>query len=190
MKRNFFRSLCIIMVAVFVLNSLTPAMAWWGDDNYSYSELVNGIYSHLCSARNIVANSMVYMDTQNARWHLKKADKLLNKRDIDRYFDRRLDRVIDKAKMEILWNNKYEALGHINHAMYIVEGGSYNVPMQKGGSANSSASGSASTGAIVATAGAVGFGALLAGIFGGFNWGGFSTNIPMPNVPGSAVRVH
>lgn len=192
MKRNFSKVLCLVLICSFVFSSLPQLFAGY----YSQNDLINAIYSDLNSACNIVASGRAYTEIQNARPYLKHAQRLLKKQGVSHCFDHRLDRVIDNAKMEILWNNRHEALQRINLAMRLVENCNANAcsqnnhhrtPHHRGHSAGRTAAG-----AVIAAPVAVGFGALLVNIFRNFNWGqvsGTSTRVRMPNIPSSIVPI-
>lgn len=160
---------------------------------YSQSDLVNGIYSDLNAACNIVASGRAYTEIQNARPYLSHAQRLLKKQGVSHCFERRLDRVIDSAKMEILWNNRHEALDSINRAMRIVEKSNNNSCSQNHHSHhNGHSHGRTAAGALIAAPVAMGIGAVLVRIFRGFNWGqvsGTPTRVNMPNLPGSVIMV-
>ncbi len=192
MKRNFSKVLCLVLICSFVFSSLPQLFAGY----YSQNDLINAIYSDLNSACNIVASGRAYTEIQNARPYLKHAQRLLKKQGVSHCFDHRLDRVIDNAKMEILWNNRHEALQRINLAMRLVENcnanacsqnNHYRTPHHRGHSAGRTAAG-----AVIAAPVAVGLGALLVNIFRNFNWGqvsGTSTRVRMPNIPSSIVPI-
>ncbi len=193
MKRNFSKVLCMLLACSFVLSSFTQAFA----GHYSHNNLVNTIYSDLNSACNIVSGGQSYTEIQNARPYLKHAQRLLSKQGVSNCFDRKLDRVIDNAKMEILWNNRREALDSISHAIRLVERINSNACSQNNGYQNNSYSNhshrrSSAAGALIAAPVAVGLGAVLVNFFRGFNWGqvsGTPSRVAMPNLPGSVIRV-
>ncbi len=186
MKRNFSKVLCLVIICSFVFSSLPQAFAGY----YSQNDLINAIYSDLNNACSIVAGGRAYTEIQNARPYLKHARRLLKKQGVSHCFDRRLDRVIDNAKMEILWNNRNEALERINLAMRLVENRTGNGCSQRNSYNNGRSNGRTAAGAIIAAPVAVGLGALLVNVFRNFNWGqvsGTSTRVRMPNIPGSVV---
>ncbi|NCB40169.1 MAG: hypothetical protein EOM80_15520 [Erysipelotrichia bacterium] len=187
MKRNFSKVLCMLLVCSFIFSFLPQAMA----GNYNHNSLVNGIYSDLSTACNIVSCGRVYYEIQNARPYLKHAQRLLKKNGVLRCFSNKLDREIDDAKMEILWNNRQNAINHINLAMRIVESANTNECSRSSQNTRTSYRRSA-TGALIAAPVAVGLGTILVRFFRGFNWGqvsGTSTRIGRPNLPGSIVPV-
>ncbi len=194
MKPVFNRIVCVLLVCSFVFSFLPVASA----GHYSHNDLVNAIYSDLNSACNIVASGRGYTETQNARPYLSHAQRLLKRHGGCNCFDSRLDRVIDNAKMEILWNNRHEALDRINIAIRMVENTCHrNCSANRGWSSRHNHTGSAirrsaTAGAIIATPVAVGLGAVLVRFFRGFNWGqvsGTPTRVPRPNLPGSIINV-
>lgn len=154
------------------------------------SSHINSIYWNLSSACNIVSGSQIYTDLQNARYYLSQAQRLLRKNGTYKCFDHRLMRTIEKAKTQILWNDREDAVEYICRAMQIVENGAGSCPdnsnQGKSGNSYSSYSGNSgySTGAMIAAPVVIGFGALLASWFGGFG-----NRIPMHNVPNSVIRV-
>ncbi len=185
MKRNLSKVLCLVLICSFVFSSLPQLFAGY----YSQNDLINGIYSDLNNACNIVASGRAYTEIQNARPYLKHAQRLLKKQGVAHCFDRRLDRVIDNAKMEILWNNRHEALERINLAMRLVENHS-NSNCSQNSYNNGRSAGRTAAGAVIAAPVVVGFGALLVNIFRNFNWGqvsGTPTRVRMPNLPTSVV---
>lgn len=187
MKRNFSRVLCLLLACSFILSSFPQAMAGY----YSQSDLVNGIYSDLNAACNIVASGRAYTEIQIARPYLKHAQRLLQKQGVSHCFERRLDRVIDNAKMEILWNNRQNALDNISMAMRIVENSNSNSCSQNNHSRyNNNSHRRTAAGALIAAPVAIGLGTVLARFFRGFNWGqvsGTPTRVNMPNIPGSVI---
>lgn len=190
MKRNFSKVLCLVLICSFVLSSLPQLFAGY----YSQNDLINAIYSDLNSACNIVASGRAYTEIQNARPYLKHAQRLLKKQGVSHCFDHRLDRVIDNAKMEILWNNRHEALQRINLAMRLVENRNANTSSQNNRHRapyhRNHSAGRTAAGAVIAAPVAVGLGALLVNIFRNFNWGqvsGTQTRVRMPNIPTSVV---
>ncbi len=178
MKYNFNQVISVMLLCSVFLTSFAPLSA----NCQNNSNLINGIYSNLSTACNIVAGSRIYTDLQNARYYLNQAQRLLKKNCVAHYFDRNLNRTIEKAKTQILWNDRSDALEYINRAMRIVENGAGKARQSHTGN---NASTSSFNPAVVAVPAAIGLGALLARLFGGV-----STRIPMPNIPGSVVRVH
>lgn len=184
MKRNFSKMLCLVLICSFIFSSLPGAEA-------GYNNLVNAIYSDLNSASNIVCGGYAYTELQNARPYLSHAERLLNKNGVSACFDHRLRRVIDQAKMEILWNNRQDALDRINTAIRMVENGTRGNNQSTNN--HTSYRGRTAAGALIAAPVAIGIGAVLARFFRGFNWGqvsgGISTRINRPNLPGNIVVV-
>ncbi len=185
MKRNFSRVLCLMLISSFILSCFPAAEA-----GYCHNNLINAIYSDLNSACNIVGSGYAYTELQNARPYLSHAQRLLNQNGVSRCFDHRLHRVIDKAKMEILWNNRQDALDRIHTAIRMIE----RVNTGNAGNQNHNSSfGRTAAGALIATPVAIGLGAVIARIFRGFNWGrvsgGTPTRINRPNLPGSIITV-
>ncbi|MFZ5950011.1 MAG: hypothetical protein ACOYXC_04875 [Candidatus Rifleibacteriota bacterium] len=176
MKYSFYRVLSVVLVAAMTFSFSAPVFA-----GYEQNNLINTIYSNLSTAHNIVAGSRIYTELQNARMYLSQAQRLLKKSGLVRCFDYRLMRCIDKAKTQILWNDRADALEHIAAAMHIVENGAGNICPSSSGNHSSGNSG---LGLVVAAPVIFGLGALIANLFGGI-----STRIPMYNVPGSAIRV-
>ncbi|MBU1106638.1 MAG: hypothetical protein KKB51_08240 [Candidatus Riflebacteria bacterium] len=183
MKRNYSKVLSVLLICSFVLTSFSQVFA--GDNGYS---CLNQIYSDLNTAYNIVNGGNFYTETQNARPYLSHAQKLLKRQPCARHLARSLDREIDKAKTEILWNNKHDAIARISCAIQMVE----NMNSRGTGSTqtnqhtNSSNSGA---GSLIAAPVAIGLGAILVGIFKGFNWGYSRTRVTPPRLPTSVVPV-
>ncbi|HAE37388.1 MAG TPA: hypothetical protein DCG57_01980 [Candidatus Riflebacteria bacterium] len=185
MKRNYSKVLSIVLICSFVLSSFTQVFAYGNDCS------VNRIYNDLNNAYNIVNSGRLYTDIQNARPYISHAQKLLNRMPCSSHNTRKIDRVMDKAKTEILWNNKHDALNQIGCAMRMVEnlsgsnsnsqGGHYN------GSSNSSNSGTGA--AMIAAPVAIGIGAALVGLFSHFNWGYTRTRVSPPRLPATIVPV-
>ncbi len=185
MKRNFSKVICLMLISSFIFSFFPAAEA-----GYCHNNLINAIYSDLNSASNIVCNGYAYTELQNARAYLSHAQRLLSKNGVSNCFDHRLNRVIDKAKMEILWNNRQDAQDRIHTAIRMVE----NVNTGNAGHQNHNGSfGRTAAGALIAAPVAISLGAVIARIFRGFNWGmvsgGTPTRINRPNLPGSIITV-
>lgn len=189
MNRNFARVVSLFLVCSFVFSVCLPLSA----GNCGLNNQINAVYSDLTTAADIVANGQIYIEIQNARPYLSHAQRLLKKHRISRFFDHKLDRVIDKAKTNILWNDRSDALGYINSAIRMVRAGAGSVCSGQSNGKNTvvnSVNGSgAGAGALIAAPIAIGIGAVLVNIFRNFGWGGFGTRIRMPGIPGSVVTV-
>jgi len=185
MKRNSSRILSIVLLCSFVLSSFTQVFAYGNDCS------VNRIYTDLNTAYNIVNSGSFYTEIQNARPYISHAQKLLKRMPCSSHQTRKLDRVMDKAKTEILWNNKNDALNKIGCAMRMVENLSGGNSSNQGGHyyGNSNSSNSGAGAALIAAPVAIGLGAILAGIFSGRNWGYIRTRVSPPRLPTSIVPV-
>jgi hypothetical protein len=181
MKPNFCRVLSVLLVCSFVFSSFSPVFA----GNYQSNCPMNKIYSSLHTAYNIVKGGMLYTDIQNARPYLSHAQRQLKNLNCSRHHGRKLNREIDRAKTEILWNNRQDALARISCAIRMVE----NMHGQTSQAGHYNHNARSGAGILIAAPVAIGLGALLAGIFNGFNWGGMNSRVTPPNMPGSVVPV-
>jgi len=150
---------------------------------------LSNIYSSLNTAYNIVNSGSFYTEIQNARPYLKHAEKLMKRQACSRNKTRKISRIIDKAKTEILWNNREEALAHIAHAMNLVENMGNCGCRGNSSYDNGHRAGTVAAGAIIAAPVAIGIGALFAGLFNGFNWGYIRTRVSPPRLPTTIVPV-
>ncbi len=185
MKRNRSKVLSIILLCSFVFSSFAQVYA--GEGNCG---VANRVYTDLNNAYNIVNSGQFYTDIQNARPFISHAQRLLKRQACSGYNVRKIDRILDKAKTEILWNNRHEAMSHISCAMRMVEGVSYGNSGSQGSQSynNGYRAGSTAAGAIIAAPVAIGLGALFAGLFSG-NWGYIRTRVSPPRLPTSVVPV-
>lgn len=182
MKRKYSKVLSVILLCSFVFSCFTQVYAGEGSCN-----AINRAYTDLNTAYNIVNSGSFYTEIQNARPFLSHAERLLKRNACSSFNVRKITRVIDKAKSEILWNNRNEALGHIGCAMRMVEGMG-NSSNQGNQSYNNGHHTGSAVGAIIAAPVAIGLGALFAGLFSG-NWGYIRTRVSPPRLPTSVVPV-
>lgn len=185
MKAMVRKMWCLALVAALVLQVVPVAFAR-GCDVYA---VLNGVRFNLERARCIVAHDGSWAALQGANPYLDQAKRLVNGHPFAtcyRDLAAELRRGIEKAKVQILWNDEGDALEIINRLLGTVDRAQANPNAHVRRS-------SSGAGALLAAPVFAGLGALLWGVFSHFNWGqvsGIGRQIrPTPAV-GNPVLIH
>lgn len=180
--KSIFRTICCFALIASLLFQAAPQVMAQSCDVYG---VLNGAHAALEEARCAISCSNGYMTLQAATRHLDYAGRLVGNYSFTSCYPRlasELRRGIDKAKVQILWNDRGDALEIVHRLLRTVERAQANPASHTGRSSSSGA------GMLVAAPVAAGLGALLWGLFRGINWGQVSTGGHGLNIP--AVMGH
>jgi len=167
--KSLFRTVCCFILIVSLLFQAAPQATAQSCDVYS---VLNGAHAALEEARCAIACSTGYMSLQSATGYLDQAKRIVGNYAFAgcySYLASDLRRGIDKAKVQILWNDRGDALEIVHRLLRTIESAQAHPAAH-----NRNRS---SAGALVAAPVVAGFGALLWGLFRGWNWGQVSTGI-------------
>ncbi|MBP7633102.1 hypothetical protein KBA41_02950 [Candidatus Ozemobacteraceae bacterium] len=168
--KSLFRTVCCFVLIASLLFQAAPQVLAQSCDVYA---VLNGAHAALEEARCAIACSTGYASLQVATRYLDQARSIVGNYTFAgcyRHLASDLRRGIDKAKVQILWNDRGDALEIVVRLLRTVE------RAQANPSAHARNNRSAA-GALVAAPVAAGLGALLWGLFRGWNWGQVSTGI-------------
>lgn len=168
--KSLFRTVCsFILIASLLFQAAPQALA----QSCDVHAVLNYAHAALEEARCAIACSTGYMSLQSATRSLDQARNIVGNDAFAGCYRRLasdLRRGIDKAKVQILWNDRGDALEIVLRLLRTVEQAQAN-PAAHARNNRSAA------GALIAAPVAAGFGALLWGFFRGWNWGQVSTGI-------------
>ncbi|HOY66553.1 MAG TPA: hypothetical protein PLP29_06665 [Candidatus Ozemobacteraceae bacterium] len=164
MKSLFRTGWCLVLIASLVFQA-APQVFAQSCDVYG---ILNQIHANLEAARCTIAHGGGYMALQAANRPLDNVKSIAGSYPFARCYPGlagEIRRGADKAKLQLLWHDEGDALEIVNRLLGTVERAQANPAGHAGGRSRSGA------GALVAAPVAAGLGALLWGLFRGWNWG-------------------